>query len=104
MAPPTDSIATVLAKLEELGRKIDDTNLKADETNRNIEEMQLSIQQNTDEQSLLSAWKPGMEDKVTDLQNSVFDLKQKNLEEAHSRPIRVKKPNIRFAGSEWAKQ
>jgi len=76
MAPPSD-LATVLQKLEELGKKMDHTNTKTEEMNRKIEEMQLTIKQNTEEQNSLITWKPGMEDKVTDLQNSVYDLKQK---------------------------
>jgi hypothetical protein len=39
MAPPTDSIAAVLAKLEEMSMKMDITNSKADEMNRKMEEM-----------------------------------------------------------------
>jgi hypothetical protein len=70
MAPSTDSMATILSKLEELGKK-------ADETSQKIKGMQQSVQQNADEQKSLTAWKPDMEGKVTDLQNSMFDLKQK---------------------------
>ena len=76
MAPPTD-LATVLQKIEEMGKKLDTTGTKTDETNRKIEEMQQSIQRITDEQGLTTVWKPNIESKVTDLQNSVFDLKTK---------------------------
>ena len=76
MAPPTD-LATVLQKIEEMGKKLDTTGIKTDETNRKIEEMQQSIQRISDEQGSVMVWKPNMESKVTDLQNSVFDLKTK---------------------------
>jgi len=76
MAPPTD-LATVLQKIEEMGKKLDTTGTKTDETNRKIEEMQQSIQRITDEQGLTTVWKPNIESKVTDLQNSVFNLKTK---------------------------
>jgi len=77
MAPPTDSISTVIAKLEELGRKVDNVDRKTDETNQKIEEMQSSIQQIKDEHTSVNTWKPELENKVSDLQNSVFLLKQK---------------------------
>ena len=32
-----DSIATILAMLEELAKKVDESNLKADDTNRKIQ-------------------------------------------------------------------
>ena len=40
MAPPRDSLAMVLAKLEELGKKADETILRTNDTHRKIEEMQ----------------------------------------------------------------
>ena len=67
MAPPSH-LAAVLQKIDELGKKLDTTGTKTDETNRKIEEMQQSIQR---------VWKPNMENKITDLQNSMFDLKTK---------------------------
>ncbi|CAN6234028.1 unnamed protein product [Urochloa humidicola] len=76
MAPPAD-LSTVMAKLEELGKKSDEINLKTDDTNRKIEEMQQSIDRLADEQGDIKLWKPTMESKVTELQNSVFDLKLK---------------------------
>jgi len=40
MAPSAaDSIATVLAKLEELAGKLDESNLKADDTNRRLQQL-----------------------------------------------------------------
>lgn len=42
MSPPTDTLAAVLAKLEELGAKADQTNLR-------MEEMQAALQQVSDE-------------------------------------------------------
>jgi len=50
MAPASDSISTVLAKLEELSQKFDNMDHKTDETTQKIEEMQLSIRQLKDEQ------------------------------------------------------
>ena len=76
MAPHTD-LATVLQKIEELGKKLDTTGTKTDETNRKIEEMQQSIQRIADKQGSVTIWKPNMESKVANLQNSVFDLKTK---------------------------
>ncbi|RLM69029.1 hypothetical protein C2845_PM17G09770 [Panicum miliaceum] len=70
MAPPNDSLGTVILNLEKLGKK-------ADDTNRRIEEMQQSIQRNTDGHSSMTALKPSMEDKVSNLQNSVYDLQKK---------------------------
>ena len=75
MAPPTDSISTVIARLEELGRKVDNVDRKTDETNQKIEEMQSSIQQIKDEHTSVNTWKPELENKVFDMQNSVFLLK-----------------------------
>lgn len=77
MASPTDSIATVIAKLEELGRKVDNVDQKTNETNQKMEEMRTSIQQIKDEQTAVNSWKPELVNKVSDLQNSVFLLKQK---------------------------
>jgi len=77
MAPPTDSISTVLAKLEELGKKFDIMDRKTDETNTKIEEMQCSVQQIKDEQTSMTTWKPELDDKVKDLQDSVYLLKKK---------------------------
>ncbi|XP_039804309.1 uncharacterized protein LOC120668633 isoform X2 [Panicum virgatum] len=77
MALAKDSISTVLAKLEELGQKFDNMDRKTDETTQKIEEMQQSVRQLKDEQISLTSWKPELEDKVSDLQNSVFLLKQK---------------------------
>jgi seryl-tRNA synthetase len=77
MVPPTDSIAAVLAKLKEMSRKMDITNSKADEMNRKMEEMQSSIDGVKMEQGAVKEWKPQFETKVTELQTSVYDLKQK---------------------------
>lgn len=77
MAPPRDSLAMVLAKLEELGKKADETILRTDDTYRKIEEMQNSIQLLSDEKGVVKVWRPMIETKVVDLQNSVYDLKQK---------------------------
>jgi len=49
MALATDSTSTILAKLEELGKRFDSVDRKTDETNHKIEEMQLSVQQIKDE-------------------------------------------------------
>ena len=49
MALATDSISTVLAKLEELGQKFDNMDRKTDETTLKIEEMQQSVHQLKDE-------------------------------------------------------
>jgi len=71
MAPSAaDSIATVLAKLEELAGKLDESNIKADDTNHRLQQL-------AEEQTAVTAWKPTMEAKVTDLHNSVYDLRQK---------------------------
>lgn len=70
MAPPTDSLATVLAKLEELGQKFDTIDRKTDETNTKLEEIQ-------HQQSSVTTWKPELEGKVTDLHNSVYLLQKK---------------------------
>lgn len=70
MAPPSDALAAVLAKLEELGKK-------ANQTNSKIEEMQAAMQQISDEQHQVKDWKPQLEDKVSNLQNSVFMLEKK---------------------------
>lgn len=48
-----------------------------DETNRKIEEMQQSIDLLTQEQGAVKEWKPKLENKVMELQNSMYDLKQK---------------------------
>jgi chromosome segregation ATPase len=77
MAPPADSIATVLAKLEEMSRKMDATGSKVDEANRRMEEMQASVDGLKLEQGEVNLWKPKFETKVTKLQNSVHDLKKK---------------------------
>lgn len=69
MAPPSE-LTIVLEKLAELGKKQDDTNSK-------IAEMQNDIRLLTEEQSSVRGWKPELEGKVLDLQNTVFDLKQK---------------------------
>jgi len=79
MAPPSDPFTTVLAKLEEIGLKFDTMECKTDATNTKIKEMQLSVQQIQNQQSAMTNWKPELEHKVTDLQNSVFLLK-KNLD------------------------
>ncbi|CAO2143691.1 unnamed protein product [Urochloa humidicola] len=76
MAPPVDN-ATLLAKLEELVLKADATNQKADQTNRKIEEMQQSINQMSEEQDAVKVWKPELENKVAQLQNSASTLKMK---------------------------
>lgn len=39
MTSPTDSMATVLTKLEEISKKLDATSSKVDETNRRMEGM-----------------------------------------------------------------
>jgi predicted nuclease with TOPRIM domain len=77
MASPTDSIVAVLAKLEETSRKMDITNSKANEMNRKMEEMQSSIDGVKLEQGAVKEWKPQFKTKVTELQTSVYDLKQK---------------------------
>jgi hypothetical protein len=77
MAPPMDSIAAVLAKLEEMSINMDITNSKADEMNRKMEEMQSSIDGVKLEQGTVKEWKPRFETTVTELQSSVQDLKQK---------------------------
>ncbi|KAF8730967.1 hypothetical protein HU200_016842 [Digitaria exilis] len=77
MAPTADPLVAVLAKLEELGKKVDRTNLKTDETNRRIEEMQASIGLLREEQSTVKEWKPEFEGKIAELQGSVFELKTK---------------------------
>nr|CAB3480248.1 unnamed protein product [Digitaria exilis] len=79
MAPNTDPMVAVLAKLEELGRKADETNLRGEETNRRIEEMRTSINLLHEEQNFVKTWKPELENKVTELQSSVF-LMQKKLD------------------------
>lgn len=70
-------LSAILSKLEELGKKADETNLKVDQANRRIEEIQSSVHHLTEEQDLVKAWKPELEGKVTELQNSVSDLKLK---------------------------
>lgn len=76
MAPSND-ISIVLAKLEELGRKADEASSKADQTNHRIEEMHQSMQILSKEQVALRVWKPELEGRVAELQNSVLDLKTK---------------------------
>ncbi|CAL4981530.1 unnamed protein product [Urochloa decumbens] len=78
MAPPVDN-ATLLAKLEEMTKGIKETSLKQDETNRKIEGMQQSINRISYEQGEMKTWKPQLETKVTELQNSVTDLKLKEV-------------------------
>ena len=70
MAPPAD-LSTVL------GKKADETISKTDDTHRKIEDMQTSIQLLSEEQSEVKVWRPTVENRVLDLQNSVYDMKQK---------------------------
>lgn len=91
---PSNEMAVVLAKLEELGKKADEANSKADQTNRKIEEMQQSINLLSEEQTSVKNWKPELEGRVTELQNSVFDLKTKVDLFIHEPP----KPNSKAEG------
>jgi len=90
MAPVADPMTTVLAKLEELGQKMD---VKAEEVSRKLEEVQLSVQgveqslqRVMAEQEALATWKPKIETTVTQLKNSVYDVKTKVDFFIHSLP------------------
>ncbi|CAN6276319.1 unnamed protein product [Urochloa humidicola] len=58
-------------------KDIRETSLKKDETNCKIKGMQQSIDRISGEQGEIQTWRPQLEGKVTDLQNSMSDLKLK---------------------------
>ncbi|CAN6235112.1 unnamed protein product [Urochloa humidicola] len=73
MAPPVDN-AALMSKLDAFMTKMD---ANAVETNQRLEGMQSSIDSILLEQGSIQQWKPQLETKVTELQNSVSDLKLK---------------------------
>lgn len=88
MAPPTDPLTIILAKLKELRRKSDEASIKSDETNQRIQEMQSSIHQLKEEQGFVRSGNRNLKGR-SELQDSVFDLKTKGDLFIHELP----KPN-----------
>ncbi|CAN6338981.1 unnamed protein product [Urochloa humidicola] len=73
MAPPVDN-ASLMSKLDAFMTKMD---ASTTETNRRLEGMQTSIDSILLEQGSIQQWKPQLETKVTELQDSLSDLKLK---------------------------
>lgn len=72
MAPPgtEDPLLTIVSKLEENAQMLADMRLQ-------MMGMEGSLRKVADDQITIESWKPEIDGKVSDLQGSVADLKQK---------------------------
>lgn len=79
MSPPRteDPLLSILAKLEESAKKDEDSRTILTEVQNKIESMDESLKKFATSHGELESWKPEIDTKVADLQNSVYDLKTK---------------------------